>query len=236
MGSQAYEYNCLHVYTSARWRAKQLVTRYLSMISGIVLAAGASSRMGQAKAAMPFGASGETVLSRIVSTILAGGVPEVVVVAGAHIDAVRQAMPRNESRARVIEHPGWEQGQLSSLIAGLDAIDQPLLEAALVTPVDVPLVTPFTVAAVVSAWRRARAPIVRPVDGERHGHPVIFDRCVFDASARGGSDHRRQGRVRDVSRPRAECGSERRRRVRGHRHAGGLRTTEVLGRPRTQVH
>lgn len=158
------------------------------MIYGIVLAAGASSRMGQAKAAMPFGQTGETVLSRIVSTILAGGVPHVVVVAGAHIDAVRHAMPRYEPRARVIEHPGWEQGQLSSLIAGLDAIDQPLLEGALVTPVDVPLVTPFTVAAVVSAWRRARAPIVRPVDaatsrsagGPRHGHPVIFDRSVFD--------------------------------------------------------
>lgn len=150
------------------------------MISGIILAAGASSRMGRAKAALPFGQTGETVLSRIVSTLLAGGVPSVVVVAGAHIDAVRHAMPRHEPRARVIEHPGWEQGQLSSLLAGLDAIDQPQLEGALVTPVDVPLVTPFTVAAVVSAWRRTRAPIARPADGARHGHPVIFDCSVFD--------------------------------------------------------
>lgn len=158
------------------------------MISGIVLAAGASSRMGQAKAALPFGQTGETVLSRIVSTILAGGVPTVIVVAGAHIDAVRHAMPRHESRARVVEHPGWEQGQLSSLIAGLDAIDEPLLEAVLVTPVDVPLVTPFTVAAVISAWRRTHAPIVRPASpstslrasAQRHGHPVIFDRSVFN--------------------------------------------------------
>ncbi len=135
--------------------------------------------MGQAKAAMPFGQTGETVLSRIVSTILSGGVPEVVVVAGAHIDAVRHAMPRNEPRVRVVEHPGWEQGQLSSLLAGLDAVEAPLLEAVMVTPVDVPLVTPFTVAAVVSAWRRTRAPIVRPADGDRHGHPVMFDRAVF---------------------------------------------------------
>ena len=71
-------------------------------------------------------------------------------------------MPPHERRARVIEHPGWEQGQLSSLLAGLDAIDEPLLEAVMVTPVDVPLVTPSTVAAVISAWRRTRAPIVRP--------------------------------------------------------------------------
>ncbi len=157
------------------------------MIYGIVLAAGASSRMGQSKAALPFGQTGETVLSRIVSTLLEGGVTNVAVVAGAHIAAVRQAMPKHERRARVIEHPAWGRGQLSSLIAGLDAIDAPLLEAVMVTPVDVPLVTPSTVAEVIAAWRRTRAPIVRPADpstslnpgGQRHGHPVIFDRAVF---------------------------------------------------------
>ena len=69
---------------------------------------------------------------------------------------------------------------MSSLLAGLDAIDTPVLEAALVTLVDVPLVRPSTVAAVIEAWRRTRAPIVRPVDGARHGHPVIFDRSVFE--------------------------------------------------------
>jgi molybdenum cofactor cytidylyltransferase len=101
------------------------------------------------------------------------------VVAGAHVDAVRAAMPGHEPRARVIEHTGWQHGQLSSLVSGLDAIDAPLLEAALVTLVDVPLVRASTVAAVIEAWRRTRAPIVRPALGERHGHPVIFDRSVF---------------------------------------------------------
>jgi molybdenum cofactor cytidylyltransferase len=158
------------------------------MISGIVLAAGASSRMGQAKAALPLGPTGETVLARVVRTLLGGGVPRLVVVAGAHIDAVRAAMPAfaeatagrpGTPRVRVIEHPGWEQGQLSSLLAGLDAIDDRLLEAALVTLVDVPLVRASTVAEVIAAWRRTRAPIARPAAGERHGHPVIFDRSIF---------------------------------------------------------
>ena len=149
------------------------------MIRGIVLAAGASSRMGQAKAALPFGQTGETLVSRVVRTLLRGGVPDVTVVAGAHIDAVLIAMPSHEPRARVIEHVGWQQGQLSSLQAGLAAIDGPLLEAVLVTLVDVPLVQPSTVAAVIAEWRRTRAAIVRPADGDRHGHPVIFDRSVF---------------------------------------------------------
>ncbi len=157
------------------------------MISGIVLAAGASSRMGRAKAALPLGTTGETVMSRVVRALLEGGVPAVTVVAGAHIDAVRAAMPVGEPRAIVIEHHGWESGQLSSLLAGLAAIDTPLVEAAIVTLVDVPLVRPSTVSAVIEAWRRTRAPIVRPVDpstllrasGPRHGHPVIFDRSIF---------------------------------------------------------
>ena len=150
------------------------------MIRAIVLAAGASSRMGQAKAALPLGTTGDTVLARVVRTLLTAGLPSVTVVAGAHIDAVRAVMPAFEPRARVVEHLGWAQGQLSSLLAGLAAVDDPQLEAVLVTLVDVPLVRPESVAAIVHAWRQARAPIVRPVDGRRHGHPVVFDRTVFE--------------------------------------------------------
>lgn len=150
------------------------------MIRAIVLAAGASSRMGQAKAALPLGTTGDTVVSRVVTTLLAAGLPSVAVVAGAHIDAVRGAMPAFEPRALLVEHPGWAQGQLSSLLAGLAAVDDPHLEAILVTLVDVPLVRPETVATIVQAWRQSRAPIVRPIDGDRHGHPVIFDRAVFE--------------------------------------------------------
>ena len=144
--------------------------------------------MGQAKAALPLGQTGETVVARVVRTLLRGGAPDVTVVAGAHIDAVRMALPIAADatltmpfgpRVQVIEHTGWQLGQLSSLRAGLDAIDDPLLEAALVTLVDVPFVRPSTVAAVIAEWRRTRAAIVRPSQGDRHGHPVMFDRSVF---------------------------------------------------------
>ena len=149
------------------------------MIAALVLAAGASTRMGQPKAALPLGSGGRTVLSASVVTLLDAGLPSVVVVAGAHAGAVRAAWPSRDPRVRIIDHAGWAQGQLSSLVAGLDAVDDPRLEAILVTLVDVPLVTSATVRAVVAAWRKTRAPIVRPVDGPLHGHPVIFDRSVF---------------------------------------------------------
>ena len=81
----------------------------------------------------------------------------------------------------LVQNADWTSGQLSSLLAGLDAVDDPALEAVAVTLVDVPLVRASTVAALLAAWRRSRAPIVRPALGDRHGHPVIFDRATFGA-------------------------------------------------------
>ena len=149
------------------------------VIAAIVLAAGESSRMGQPKAALPLGPPGQTVLSRGVASLLAAGVPDVVVVAGAHPQAVRDALVVADPRVRVIDHPGWRDGQLSSILCGLDAVDTPQLEAVLVTLVDVPLVHPATTRALIQAWRDGGAPLVRPARGEEHGHPVLFDRRLF---------------------------------------------------------
>lgn len=150
------------------------------MIGALVLAGGASSRMGRPKAALPLGRSGHTVLSMGVGALLAAGVPRVVVVAGAHPDAVRGAIGARDRRVSVIDHPGWRDGQLSTLLCGLDALDgQGGLEAVLVTLVDVPLVSPGTVRALMREWRATGAPIVRPAHGDRHGHPVLFDRRLF---------------------------------------------------------
>jgi molybdenum cofactor cytidylyltransferase len=65
-------------------------------------------------------------------------------------------------------------------VAGLRALDDARVDAALVTLIDVPLVSARTVRALIDAHRRGRAPIVRPVSNGRHGHPVLFDRVVFD--------------------------------------------------------
>ena len=82
----------------------------------------------------------------------------------------------------MIHHAGWAAGQLSSLLAGLAAVDDAALEAIAVTLVDVPLVRAATVRVLLDAWRQSGAPVVRPAIGDRHGHPVhIFDRATFAA-------------------------------------------------------
>ena len=149
------------------------------MIPGIVLAAGKSSRMGRTKALLSIG-EGETFLSRVVRTLTDGGVEEIVVVVGADADAIRASADRYAMPVRVVDNPDYEQGQLSSLVKGLHAVDRPALTAALVTLIDVPLVAPETVRTLLQEYTAGSALIVRPASRGRHGHPVIFDRALFD--------------------------------------------------------
>jgi CTP:molybdopterin cytidylyltransferase MocA len=82
----------------------------------------------------------------------------------------------------LIVNPSPDEGQLSSLQLGLRAaaVFDPNSEAALVLPVDVPLVSAATVRALAERWRESRAPVVRPVSRDgRHGHPVIFSAALF---------------------------------------------------------
>jgi molybdenum cofactor cytidylyltransferase len=148
------------------------------MIPGIVLAGGKSSRMGRPKALLPIDSSGDTFFDRVTRTLLDAGVEDVIVVVGADADAIRAgATPR--SGVRIVDNPDYEQGQLTSLVAGLRVIDMSRATAALVTLIDVPLVSAATVRTLIAAQRERGAPVVRPVSNGRHGHPVIFGRALF---------------------------------------------------------
>jgi molybdenum cofactor cytidylyltransferase len=150
------------------------------VIPAIVLAAGRSSRMGRAKATLPIG-SGDTFLTRIVRTFRDAGVDDVIVVVGHDAETIAGAFAATDLAARFVINRGYDRGQLSSLVAGINAIDRPGVVAALVTLVDVPLVSAATVRAVVDHYRALRLPVVRPTSGARHGHPLLIDRTLFDA-------------------------------------------------------
>ena len=148
------------------------------MVVGIVLAAGASTRMGRPKLFLPIGR--DTFLTRLGRTLLDAGVDDLVVVAGPDHAAAVESLREAGLRARVVENPRRDDGQLSSLLVGLAVADRPGVDAVLVHLVDVPLVRVATVRAVIDAFSRTRAPVVRPVVAGRHGHPVLFARRVFD--------------------------------------------------------
>ena len=161
------------------------------MIPAVVLAAGLSSRMGRSKAVLPIdpaNLSGDTFVTHIVRTFQAAGVEELVVVVGHEADRLIETVLARGLSPRFVVNPDYESGQLSSVLAGLRAIDRPGVAAMLLTLVDVPNVSAATVRRVIERYRATSAPIVRPVaDDEggikaaRHGHPVLIDRRLFDA-------------------------------------------------------
>jgi molybdenum cofactor cytidylyltransferase len=150
------------------------------MIPAIVLAAGRSSRMGRPKALLPLG-NGQTFLERIVSTFLEARVDDVVVVLGHQPESIVASLARTNLRARYVINRDYDRGQLSSVLAGLTVVDRPGVTAALITLVDVPLVSVTTVRTVIDRYQDTHASVVRPTKGERHGHPLLIDRCLFGA-------------------------------------------------------
>ena len=151
------------------------------MTPAIVLSAGASTRMGRPKALLAAG--DRTFIRRILDTLRDGGVPEAVVVVRAGQEQVIVEVEAS-GFGRTVLNPRAEEGQLSSLIAGLDAVDGPGVDGVLVTLVDVPLIGAAAVRTLLERAAVSAAPVVRAVHQGRHGHPVIFKRQLFDALRR----------------------------------------------------
>ena len=145
------------------------------MISGILLAAGESRRMGSPKALLPY--QGQTFLERICTAFFDAGVEELVVVLGAWEDKLRPALPRHPS-LRTVVNPHYTQGQLSSLVCGLGALS-PDSEAAVVNLVDHPLIRTETIAALIASFRTDPLPIIIAAHQGKRGHPVLFSRQVY---------------------------------------------------------
>ena len=152
------------------------------MLAAIILAAGDSTRMGRPKALLP-DPDGRPFVARLARTFVAAGVPQVIVVTGSLHAQIAAALAADDLPAtpQLVNNPQPALGQVSSLWMGLDAAITLGVDGVLMTLVDIPLVRPSTVQKVIDAWTMTRAPIVRPAVGDRHGHPVLFDRSVFDA-------------------------------------------------------
>jgi molybdenum cofactor cytidylyltransferase len=150
------------------------------MIAAIVLAAGESRRMGSPKALLPYplpDGSETTFLEHVLSVLERSRAAPVVVVLGHEPSIIESSVTR--TGARWVLNERYRDGMLSSLRAGIDALDEGRVEGALVHPVDHPDVTPELVDELIASFERTRAPIVLPSHRGRRGHPVLFSRAVF---------------------------------------------------------
>ena len=143
--------------------------------------------MGTSKALLPHRDPARTLVGYLVRAALTGGATPVLVV-GRPGDAELQ----NEAIAGggvFVTNDTPDRGQLSSVLAGLAiAAANPAVTGVMVTPVDVPLITPVTIERLIAAARVTAAVILRATFAGRHGHPVLFKRDVFDELRRADPD------------------------------------------------
>jgi len=151
------------------------VTARADQIASIILAAGASQRMGRPKMLLPY-CSG-TVVSSAVAPHLEAGVGRVIVVLGDHADEVRAAagLPA-DPRLTTVVNLDWAEGMASSIRRGLMECGE--VSAVLLALGDQPGVDAARVSALLAAWRPG-VPLVVPVQGARASHPVLFARSLF---------------------------------------------------------
>ncbi|MBX3460919.1 MAG: nucleotidyltransferase family protein [Planctomycetes bacterium] len=139
----------------------------------IVLAAGDSTRMGTPKALLDW--HGKPLIDHVLDTARAGGCTRLHVVLGKDAAAIRAGAQLADANVIVNLHP--EQGQVSSLKLAFQQQDFST-DCCVCWPVDVPLVNPGDVRALIDAYARWRASLMRifiPTYKGKRGHPMLVD-------------------------------------------------------------
>lgn len=143
-------------------------------LSGLILAAGFSSRMGELKAVLPLG--GCTVLEHCVALFHDCGIEDVVVVTGHRAEVVGAVA--EAAGARVACNPGYADGMYGSIRTGVGRLDAHCAGFFLL-PVDIPLLRRGTVHLLARSFAEAPARICYPVFAGRRGHPpLIHGDCI----------------------------------------------------------
>lgn len=145
-------------------------------LAGLILAAGASTRMGAPKPLLEL--EGETFLDRLIGR-LAPHCSPVIVVLG-HEAASVQARLRRAAEASLVVNADYLRGQLSSLQCGLRALP-PDTGGVLFTLVDLPGVRQATLERLAQEAARLEPPwLVIPRRHGQRGHPVGCSRELIE--------------------------------------------------------
>jgi molybdenum cofactor cytidylyltransferase len=143
-------------------------------IAAIVLAAGGSARMGRPKQLLPIG--DRPMVRHVTAAVAALGLAQVVVVTGAHAEAVSAALAGLP--VQIVLNGAWAEGMSSSIREGLRAL-RPEIQAVLLVLGDQPALTPELLELLVARYRATGAPVVAPFYRGQRGNPVLFDRSLF---------------------------------------------------------
>jgi len=146
--------------------------------AGIVLAAGASSRMGRMKQLLPVG--GRPLVARVLTQALDSDLDHVALVVGHGAGAVRQAVGdlRLHPKLRIVENIRHERGISTSIKAGLTAVEQDH-DLCMILLGDMPFVGSYLLNRFLRAFRESGRSLGAVTVGNRRSHPVVFTRALY---------------------------------------------------------
>lgn len=142
----------------------------------LLLAAGASTRMGRPKQLLPY--HGRTLLRHAAETAVASGCAPLVLVTGALHDELLAEVAGLPFQA--VRNVNWESGMASSIQAGLAAVASMRPRAVLIMLADQPLITPELLQQLV-AQQQSQALVVATAYGDVLGVPAVFDHTLLPA-------------------------------------------------------
>ncbi len=147
-------------------------------IGVIILAAGASTRMGTPKQLLPYG--GRSLLRHAAETAITTGCRPIVVVLGSQAQLLLTEL--HDLPVQTAENPDWEQGMGSSLRTGMQALRTSAaceLDAVLVMLCDQPLVTITHLKSLISTFRETGQLVVASEYNQTSGVPALFSNPLF---------------------------------------------------------
>jgi molybdenum cofactor cytidylyltransferase len=154
------------------------------LLAAMILSAGASSRMGRPKALLPYREG--TFLEHLIQATRHPRIGVTRIVLGAGADEIRTIAKLDASM--VVLNPDWQQGQLSSICAGLRSLEGIETDGMILCPVDHPLVSARLVSNLIEQFYSNDKLIVLPVYNNRRGHPVIFSSALYEELLAAPSD------------------------------------------------
>jgi molybdenum cofactor cytidylyltransferase len=149
-------------------------------VAGLVLAAGASVRMGTPKQLLPAGDA--LLLERVLEQTLRSRLDHVVLVLGFKADEIRKSLrsSRDAPRLKIVENRDHEKGISTSIIAGLSQVEKNFSHIMILLG-DMPHITSGVINRLVSEYLESGLPLgALKVRGKR-SHPVIIGRPFFPA-------------------------------------------------------
>ena len=144
-------------------------------VSGIILAAGRSQRMGRPKALLPI--FGTTFLEHIVHQVRASRLVDLKIVLGHRPETILDRLP--DLKAATVINSRYLEGQLSSLQTGIRGLEPENYDGLMLFLVDHPLVESSLIDELIGCFSQGDPPMVIPTFQGRRGHPVIFSKKLF---------------------------------------------------------